>query len=194
MFRILRLNALLAFIVLLLSSIALMSQTNRRAPALIRESVDETRLVTLGGNTRPEANAENDRGAVSDDLAMNHMLLQLKRSTEVEQAVEKMIAQLHDPQSPNFHKWLTASDFGKSYGLADTDIQAVRGWLESHGFTVSSVYPNGMVIDFSGTAGQVRAAFHTSIHNLSVKGVNHIANFGDPQIPAAVAPAVAGIV
>ena len=60
MFRILRLNALLAFIVLLLSSIALMSQTNRRAPALIRESVDETRLVTLGGNTRPEANAEND--------------------------------------------------------------------------------------------------------------------------------------
>jgi subtilase family serine protease len=194
MFRILRLNALLAFIVLLLSAIVLIAQTNRRAPALIRESIDETRLVTLGGNTRPEANAENDRGAVSDDLAMNHMLLQLKRSPEGEQAVEKMIAQLHDPQSPNFHKWITASDFGRNYGLADTDIQAVRGWLESHGFTVNSVYPNGMVIDFSGTAGQVEAAFHTSIHNLSVKGVPHLANVSDPQVPAAVAPAIAGIV
>jgi subtilase family serine protease len=51
-----------------------------------------------------------------------------------------------------------------------------------------------MVIDFSGNAGQVRRAFHTSIHNLNVNGVHHIANFGDPQIPEALAPAVAGIV
>jgi len=50
-----------------------------------------------------------------------------------------------------------------------------------------------MVIDFSGTAGQVRTAFHTEIHNLVVNGKNHIANISDPQIPAALA-AVVGIV
>jgi subtilase family serine protease len=44
-------------------------------------------------------------------------------------------------------------------------------------------YTNNVLIDFSGTAGQVREAFHTEIHNLNVKGVKHIANMSDPQIP-----------
>src|SRR5208337_5369945 len=43
-------------------------------------------------------------------------------------------------------------------------------------------------------AGEVHAAFHTEIHNLDVKGVKHIANMSDPQIPAALAPAVVGVV
>ena len=51
-----------------------------------------------------------------------------------------------------------------------------------------------MSIDYSGTAGQVRAAFHTEIHHLSVNGVTHFANMSDPEIPAALAPAVVGIV
>ena len=63
-----------------------------------------------------------------------------------------------------------------------------------HGFTVNSVLPSGMAIDFSGTARAVRAAFQTEIHSLYVNGVRHIANVGDPSIPEALAPAVAGIV
>lgn len=49
-----------------------------------------------------------------------------------------------------------------------------------------------MVIDFSGTAGQIRNAFKTEMHRLNVKGVEHIANASDPQIPAALAPIVSG--
>ena len=37
-------------------------------------------LVTLRGNTRPEAKAANDRGRVSDGLTLNHMMLQLQRT------------------------------------------------------------------------------------------------------------------
>ena len=122
------------------------------------------------------------------------MMLQLKRSASEEQAATQFVADLHNPKSPNFHKWLTASEFGKNFGLAEADIQTITGWLQSHGFTVNTVYPNGMVIDFSGSAGQVRRAFHTSIHHLDVNGVRHVANVSDPQIPAALAPAVAGIV
>jgi subtilase family serine protease len=125
---------------------------------------------------------------------MDHMMLQLKRSADQEKAAAQFVADLHNPKSPNFHKWLTASEYGKNYGVAEADLQAVTGWLESHGFTVNSVYPNGMVIDFSGSAGQVRRAFHAPIHHLDVEGVRHIANVTDPQIPAALAPVVAGVV
>jgi len=47
---------------------------------------------------------------------------------------------------------------------------------------------------FLGTAGQIKEAFHTSIHQLDVKGQMHFANMGDPRIPAALAPVVKGIV
>jgi subtilase family serine protease len=40
----------------------------------------------------------------------------------------------------------------------------------------------------------VREAFHTEIHQLSVKGAKHFANMSDPRIPAALAPAVIGVV
>ena len=105
-----------------------------------------------------------------------------------------MIDRLHDPQSPNYHRWLSASEVGAQFAPAASDIQTIAGWLQQQGFTVNTTYPNGMVIDYSGTAGQVRAAFHTEIHNLLVNGVTHIANMSDPEIPAALAPAVVGIV
>jgi len=125
---------------------------------------------------------------------MEHMLLQLARSAADEQALQQYIDSLHDPASPNYHHWTTASEFGAAWGAAEADRAAVAGWLESHGFTVDSITPGGMTIDFSGTAAQVREAFHTEIHYLNVNGVRHIANMSDPEIPEALAPAVAGIV
>jgi len=161
--------------------------------ALITETISENNLVTLAGNTRPEATAANDRGLVAFSLPMEHLWLQLRRPPEQEQALDKYIDGLTEPKSPNFHQWLTAKQFGERYGLAQKDLAAITGWLESHGFTVNLIYPNN-VIDFSGTAGQVREAFHTEIHDLEVNGAKHIANMSDPRIPAALAPAIVGIV
>src|ERR1035438_6508053 len=75
--------------------------------------IDSGRLVRLAGNTRPEANAENDRGKVPDSFAMPHMLLQLQRSPEREQALRNFMEQQQDSSSPNFHRWLTAVQFGQ---------------------------------------------------------------------------------
>ena len=162
---------------------------------LIAGSVDESKLVTLPGNTRPEAMRKQfDRGRVADSDPMEHMMLQLRRSVEQERDLEKLIEELHDSSSPNFHHWLTAKDFGERFGLAPQDLDTIVRWLESHGFKVNVVYENGLLIDFSGTAGQIRNAFHTEIHQLNVKGQKHIANMRDPQIPAALAPVVAGVV
>jgi subtilase family serine protease len=122
------------------------------------------------------------------------MFLQLQRSPERERALKNFIDQQHDSNSPNFHRWLTAEQFGQMYGPASQDIEAVSDWLRSSGFTVNTVYPSGMLIDFSGTARQVLAAFGTEIHRLSVNGKDHIANMSDPRIPAALAPVVVGIV
>ena len=151
-------------------------------------------MVVLRGNTRPEATSTNDRGRVADSLRLDHMLLQLRRSPEQERALEQYIADIQDPASPQFHHWLTAAEIGQRFGVAPGDIARATSWLKSQGFIVNLVYPNQMVIDFSGSAGQVRRAFQTEIHHLMVNGEAHIANMSDPQIPAELAPIVKGVV
>ena len=125
---------------------------------------------------------------------MDHILLQLQRSPEQQTAVDALIDNLHNPKSPDYHHWLTAAEFGQRYGLAPQDLTTITGWLQFHGFTVNAVYTNGLLIDFSGNAGQIRQAFHTEIHALNVDGAPHIANMSDPQIPEALAAAIVGIV
>ncbi|HEY1615165.1 MAG TPA: S53 family peptidase [Rhizomicrobium sp.] len=162
------------------------------APQIVR-TLDENSRVTLEGNTRPEANAQNDRGRVADSFALDHLQLVLRRPQEQERAVDAAIDQMHDRQSPSYHKWLTATEFGQRFGNAQADVDKVTAWLTAHGFHVNDVSAGRTIIDFSGTAGQVRAAFHTEIHNLDVNGVHHIANMADPQVPVALAPAIEGI-
>jgi subtilase family serine protease len=161
---------------------------------LVVQAIDEHDLMTLGGNTRSEANRANDLGSVDPAMPLEHLELQLRRSADGEREVEQFIETLHDASSPNFHRWLTAEQFGRRFGAAAADIAVVRTWLADQGFRVGPVYPGGMVIDFSGTAGEVAAAFHTSIHRLAVGGETHFSNMADPKIPRALAPAVEGIV
>jgi hypothetical protein len=151
-------------------------------------------LVALRGNTRPEAKGSNDRGRVADDFPMNHMILLLRRTPAQEEALEQFINDLHDPASPIFHHWITADEFGRRYGVAPAEVSRVTDWLETQGFQVNLVYPNRILIDFTGSAGQVRQAFRTEIHHLMVNGQAHIANMSDPQIPAALASTVKGII
>jgi uncharacterized repeat protein (TIGR01451 family) len=168
------------------------AQTEGPRP-VVTQAIDGNRLVTLAGNTRPEANRQNDLGPVADSLHLD-MYLQLKRSPEQDLAARQFVESLTDKTSGNFHKWITAAEYGRRFGAAAEDIATVSRWLESHGFTVNNVPSNNMVIDFSGNAGQVREALHTEIHTLEVKGERHFANMSDPQIPAALLPAVTGVV
>ena len=168
-----------------------MAETGQR---LVNRPVDDRQTVELAGNTRSEARAENDRGRVSDGLPLEHMQLLLGRSPDSEAALTQLIDSLHDRSSPNYHEWLTAEQFGREFGPAEADIAAVSGWLAGHGFTVNGISASRTVIDFSGTAGEVREAFHAELHQLDVRGVSHIANMSDPRIPAALASVVKGIV
>lgn len=164
-----------------------------RAKAQIVQPIDSSHLVTLRGNTPRFARPENDRGLAPDGLILNRMLLVLKRPAEQETALSKLLVGQQVKSSPNYHHWLTPEQFGAQFGPADADIQTVREWLSSQGFEIDRVSAGRSVIEFSGTAAEVQAAFHTGIHQYVVNGSAYWSNAADPQIPAALAPAVAGI-
>ncbi len=173
-------------------SFAVSAQTSNVQPR-ITAAVNESQLTTLRGNTHPLARPQFDRGAAPDSLPMARMLLVLQRSAAQEAALDALMEQQQDKSSPNYHAWLTPEQFGLQFGPADADIQTITSWLESQGFTVNRVSNGRTVIEFSGTAGQVRDAFHTEIHRYNVNNEDHWANSSDPQIPTALTPVVAGI-
>ncbi len=169
------------------------AQGNTARPR-ITDRVDNSRLTTLRGNTHPLARAQYDQGAAPADLPMNRIMLVLQRGADQEAALQDLLVQQQTTSSPNFHKWLTPDEFGQQFGPADADLQTITSWLASFGFQSIKVSKGRTVVEFSGTASQVEAALHTAIHRYVVNGEAHWANANDPQIPAALAPVVAGVV
>ena len=176
----------------ILSATALIAQ-DAAPTARIVDRINESQLVTLRGNTHPAARSQNDRGRVNAETPMTDLVLVLSRGAEQQAAFDKFVAGQYDSNSPNYHLWLEPEQVGERFGPAQGDIDTVTSWLRSHGFSVDEINKDRMSIRFSGTAAQVESAFHTEIHNLEVKGRQHIGNMTDPQIPAALVPAVTGV-
>jgi hypothetical protein len=174
-------------------SIGLWAQ-NTPVRSRVVETVDDTRTVRLQGNVHPLARVANDQGALADSQPMTRMLLLLQRSQEQELALRQLMDAQLTKGSGSYHAWLTPEQFGKQFGPADADVQAVTDWLTREGFQVKKVAAGRTVVEFDGNAGQVRNAFHTEIHRYVVNGEEHFANASDPAIPEALSPVVAGVV
>jgi hypothetical protein len=170
-------------------------QSGAQSPpqARVMQSVRNDKLTTLRGNVHPMARAANDRGELPGTQPVTRMSLLLQRSAAQETALEQLLTEQQDPESPAYHVWLTPQQFGEQFGPADSDIQILKNWLSSQGFSNLRITNGKTLITFDGTAGQVRNAFHTGIHRLSVNGREHFANMAEPQIPEALAPMIAGL-
>lgn len=170
------------------------AQVHLPAPqSRIVQTVDDSRRVTLTGNTHPLARAEFDQGIVADETQLRRMQLVLQRSSQQETALKQLLDQQQDTSSSAYHQWLTPEAFGTAFGPSDRDLSTLIGWLAAHGFANIQVSAGRTLIEFSGTVGAVRSTFHTQMHRYKVAGEQHFANAADPQIPAAFAPVVAGI-
>jgi subtilase family serine protease len=160
----------------------------------VTRSINEADRVKLSGNRLPILAGSVDQGAVSDNLVLKGMVLHLNSSAEQQAALDTFNTAQHTPGSADFHHWLTPEEFASRFGVAMADINALSSYLTSKGFKVESVSTGGRAITFTGTAGQIKNTFHTEIHHYLWHGEAHIANSSDPQIPAAFAGVVNGLV
>ena len=183
----------LRFLVLAIISLGGFALAQVAPRSRIPEPLNEQARVALKGNVHPLAQVRYDHGAVPDSFPAERMLLVLQRSPERQKALRELLRDAHTPGSPHYHKWLTPEQFGELYGPDDSEISTVTGWLQKHGFSVAGARKGKMVIEFSGSAGQLRETFGTEIHTYVINGEAHHANNGDPQIPSALASVIAGV-
>ena len=175
---------------LLLASCATAQQSQQRR---IVRPVDNASTVRLAGTTQPRIRNATDRGPVSDTLPLQRMTMLFSPSQQQQAELDQLLAEQQDPNSPNYHKWLTPEEFADRFGLAQSDIAVVSAWLTSQGFTVDEVARGRNWIAFSGIAAQVAAAFHAPIHSYVVEGKTHFAPSTDISVPDAFAGIVSGV-
>lgn len=97
--------------------------------------------------------------------------------------------------SSAYHHYLPPGAFRHYFAPTDDTIAAVSSTLEAAGLTVTSVAPNGMVIDFRGSAATAESAFGTTLatYRLSSGRVAFSPSTA-LTLPSTIAPAVQTVV
>ncbi len=168
---------------ILFSSLAFSQQADR-----LTAPIDNARTVLLKGSMTPRALPANDRGPMEPGRRLTAMTLLFKLSPDQQAALDQLLQDQQTASSPQYHKWLTPQQYADRFGLSAADFTKAAAWLTAQGFSVDYSAQTRTWILFSGTAQQVQAAFHTSIHYLAAAGVTHFAPVAEPSIPAALEP------
>jgi len=124
------------------------------------------------------------------------MLLLLEPSSAQQKNLATFLSAQQTPGDPNFHKWLTPSQFADRFALSARDVASVVAWMQAEGFAIDSLPASRGWIEFSGTTDQVQKAFATSVipATSSSEGEPRYQIAGKVTFPPSISGLVAGLV
>ena len=139
------------------------------------------------------ARAAFDQGRVNGGMPISRAAIIFRLSAEQQAALDKLLEEQQEPDSPNYQKWLTPEQYAARFGMSDADLAKVSSWLKSQGLTVSGFSRARTRVFFSGTAAQVENVFRTELHNYQVDGQTRFANASTVSVPMALSGMVLGV-
>jgi subtilase family serine protease len=160
----------------------------------LTKPIDASVRHTFENSVPVQVRAAADLGRAPSNLPMQDMMLQLQGSPAQTAALTQFLKDVHNPNSPSYHQWLTPAQFGARFGTSDQDLQKVNTWLASSGFSVTAVAKGKNWVRFTGSVAQVEQTFGTEVHQYSVAGVKRTSNAKALSVPDALSPVVTGLV
>jgi subtilase family serine protease len=107
--------------------------------------------------------------------------------------LDTLVEELYDPNSPNYHAWLTPADVAARFAPTAKEAQIVGEFLSSHNLPVVEVGADNFSVHARGTLGDVQKTFHVQINNYELNGATYRANAGDPSVEGAAAGLVSSV-
>jgi subtilase family serine protease len=170
----------------------------QRAPFAAPESrivlaVDDATRTVVPGSRPGQARFGVDAGRMAATTPIENASIVLSRSAAQQTALDALTAAQQNPSSPAFHQWLSADEFAAQFGASSSDLAKVQSWLERLGLGNIQISRNRSILTFSGTVGQIEAAFGTEMHRYTIGNETHFAPSTDLSVPAAMASAVLSV-
>ena len=135
------------------------AQSTIRPRDRVRGDISEGGMVRVPGGIHPALAHAASEAKVDASFPMEHMILLLQPDDAQQVALNQLVAQQHDPQSSQYHRFLTPEQYAAHFGASQNDIDNVTGWLKQQGFQIEEVTANHLSTVFSGDAYAVENAF-----------------------------------
>ncbi len=108
-------------------------------------------------------------------------------------ALDKLVKQMYQEGSPNYHRWLTMEQYKASFAPTARDAAVMREFLESHNLSVSAIEKNNHYVTAQGRVGDIQNAFSVQINRLNIKGAIHQVATKDPSVAGPAGALVAAV-
>ena len=108
---------------------------------------------------KPPAIARFNLQPMSRLPATNRLNLAIGLPLRNQAALNKLLSEIYDPASTNYHRYLTPGQFTEQFGPTEQDYQKVINFAKRNGLTVTATHDNRVVVDVSGPVLDIEHAF-----------------------------------
>src|SRR6266481_3491518 len=74
--------------------------------------------------------------------------------------LNKLLQEIYDPSSPNYHHYLTPEEFAQRFGPSQADYDSLVAFANSHNLSVTGKHPNRTLLDVNGSVADIEKALH----------------------------------
>ncbi|GAA2041373.1 hypothetical protein GCM10009839_49760 [Catenulispora yoronensis] len=124
---------------------------------------------------------------VGDTAAATPMSVAIALRPRDAAGLEQFAKDVSDPASSLFRHFITPAEFNQRFAATPGQVDQVRRYLAAQGLTVTGVSGNRQVVDATGSAAQISAAFGTHEADYTLGGRSYRMAEGVVRLPADVA-------
>src|SRR4051812_10224045 len=129
---------------------------------------------------------------VADAAATAKLVFRLYLNLPDQAGAEAAAQAVSSPDSASFRRYLTPQQVRQRFAPTDASVAKVRSWLAGAGFTITGTASNNLYVEAHGSVAQAQQAFGVNLGMYRVAGKTLRAPAQNLNVPASIAPLVAG--
>jgi hypothetical protein len=116
---------------------------------------------TIAGHVPPAVRGLRAIGPLAETNRLNLVVgLPLRNQA----ALDQLLRDLHDPASTHYHQWLTPEQFTERFGPSIEDYQKIVGFAGRHGFKITGLYSNRMMVNVDASVANIEKTFNLKMN------------------------------
>jgi subtilase family serine protease len=111
----------------------------------------------------PSTVANGQARLVSHLPASQRLNIAISLPLRNESGLDELLGEIYDPQSVNYHHYLSVPEFTERFSPTSDDYASVISFARTNGLRVMNTSANHLVVDLSGPVANIEKAFHVSM-------------------------------